>query len=473
MDNIIDEKKNLNKKVIIYSSVATIIMFALMGNLSLITTLFNGTSGFTRDYVLKKGFSLSILDVTAIYIVLGYFTYDILRMKKIILKNYVKAEIKNESILIEKLKFISKVIFVAITSNLIIKILLYFIFKETLISSFNIRGINLLLSLIYMTLVTVILSLLVLISYFSIRDFFSGTLAYCVIFAMLNLILSTGTLFISQKISFVGNTLSLVYNIYNPIIVPFYDFSYIYTFSTVTNIGVVLALCTIAFLMFYIVKNYIKSLNKKNIKEFYISSSFRKMFYLAIAAMLGYFVFLAGFLLLISFPLVDYDNGLLIINLGQCIVSILIYFKLDKHYLSKNLQKKKDNKAFNTNKVHSKEEILIEIKQNSSKRVGSNYNLNKNTSSKDQIIKNKEILEKTLIFKSVGLGNELEDCEKIKDFSFDKLDECLINEDEVDLDNTDKGLKNEILYNKEIEINANNEKLIDFLKEDISIKGKN
>ncbi|MDO4534841.1 MAG: hypothetical protein Q4B63_03395 [Clostridium perfringens] len=467
MDNIISENKNSNKKIIIYSGVATIIMFVIMGNLSLITTLFNGEVGFGKDYVLKKGFSLSILDVAFLYIALGYFTYMILKKKKFILRNYVKAEVKSESILIKELKFISKVICISTTLNLIIKTLLYFIFKKTLISSFNIGGINLLLSLIYMTLVVSIVYLLVLISYVAIRDFFCGTLAYCLIFAMLNLVLSTGTLFISEKIAFIGNLLSLIYSLYNPIMVPFYDFSYLYTFNILTNIGTILVLGIIVSFMYYNLKNLIKSLDKKSIKEFYISNSFRKAFYLSIAVMLGYFVFLIGFLLLISFSLVDYDNGLLIINLAQVTISIFIYFKLNKYYLNK-----KNNKVFDSNKTPSKGEILPEVKQ-SGKNLDGNHTLNEVKSNKDIIIKNKEILDRTLVFKPIGLGNEIKDCEKIKDFSFDELDECLINEEKLDyvLDNKDKSLKNEILSNKDIEVTVDNEKLVDFLKEDI-IRGK-
>ena len=148
MDNIISEKKNLDKKVIVYSGIVAVIMFVIMGNLSLITTLFNGASKLSRDYVLKKGFSLSVLDVAFLYITIGYFTYTVLKKRKFILRDYIKNERKNESILVEELKFISKVIFIAVASNLIIKVLLYFIFKGTLVSSFNILASNLFLSLI-------------------------------------------------------------------------------------------------------------------------------------------------------------------------------------------------------------------------------------------------------------------------------------------------------------------------------------
>lgn len=471
MDNIIGEKKNLDKKIIIYSGIVTIIMFVIMGNLSLITTLFNGASNLTRDYVLKKGFSLSVLDIAFLYIILGYFTYTVLKKKKFILREYIKAERKSESILIKKLKFISKVLFIAVISNLIIKVLLYFIFKGTLASSFNILGTNLFLSLIYMTLVISILYLLVLISYVSISDFLIGTLVYCLIFAVLNLVLSTGSLFISKKISFIQNILKVIYNMYNPIIVPFYDFSYVYAFNILTNVGTILTLGIIALYMSYILKNFIKNLNKKSIKKHYINNSFRKLFYLSIAITLGYFIFLVGFLLLISFSVVDYDNGLLIINLVQVAFSMLVYFKLDKAYLNKHSKNKEDNRENNKDRNTRKEEILLEAKPTNN-RVSNNHTLNRTKLNKDRIIKNKEILDRTLIFKPIGLKSELEDCEKIKDFSFNELDEYLINEENVDyiLKNRDEPLKNEIPSNKEIEIDVDKEKLIDFLKDDNIIK---
>lgn len=471
MDNIISEKKNLDRKIKVYSSITAIIMFVIMGNLGLITTLFSGASGLSRDYVLKKGFSLSMLDIAFLYITLGYFTYTVLKRKKFILRDYIKVERKSESILIEELKFINKVVFISVISNLIIKVLLYFIFKGTLVSSFNILASNLFLSLIYMTLVSSIVYLLVLISYVSIKDFFSGAFAYCLIFAVLNLVLSTGSLFVSKKVSFVQNILSVVYNIYNPIIVPFYDFSYIYTFNILKNIVVTLSLGSIVLAMIYILKNSIENLNKKNIKEFYISDNFRKLFYLSIAIIIGYFVFAVGFLLLISFSLVDYDNGLLIINLVQVVFTMFVYFKLDKVYLNKHSKNKKE---IDKTKDTRKEEILLEDRQRN-KKIVDNHILNKAKENKERIIKNKEILERTLIFKPTGLKSELEDCERIKDFSFNELDEYLINQDKADylLENKSKTIKNEVLNNKEIEVDIDKEKLIDFLKEDYIIESKN
>ena len=63
MDNIIDGKKNLNNKTILYSGILTIIIFILIGNLNLIVMLCGDTLNLSKIDILKRGFSISIFDL--------------------------------------------------------------------------------------------------------------------------------------------------------------------------------------------------------------------------------------------------------------------------------------------------------------------------------------------------------------------------------------------------------------------------
>lgn len=461
MDNIMDEKQNLNKKIIIYSSILTAIIFILIGNLNLITMLCSDTLSFSKFDVLRKGFSMSVLDVGILYIVFGIFVYTVLKDKKHILKNYVKAKAKNNSLLNKNIKFLNTIILISVSINLFIKFILYFVFKKALISSFNIGFDSLLLSLFYSVLVTCILYLLVIISYISIKDFISGTFVYCMIFAVLSVVLGVGSLFISKSISFIQNVLSLVYTVYNPIIMPFYAFYNVYNESLLTNVSVILTLGIVVLALICIFRSSLSSLNKDNIKTFYINSAFRKIFFASIAIALSYIVFLIGFLLLISFNFLTYDVGILIINLIQAIFAIILYLKFNKFYINKQTLRKQDN---NKLKNHEnlldnhigleREDILTDVHT----RLNSNRSYDNN-------------LGKTMVFKSINLQSELEDCEKLKDFSFSDVDEYLLNQDDLNINNNlDNGLKNEIIINKEIERNREEENLIDFLNSDNTIK---
>ncbi len=432
MDNIIDEKKNLNKKIIMYSIIFTLIIFMLIGNLNLITMLCRDTSNLRKIDILKKGFSMSIIDVGILYVALGIFVNIILKDKKSILKNYIKVKVKNNSILNKDIKFLNTVLFIALSINLCIKFILYFVFKNTLVSSFNIRFDSLLLSLFYSVLVISILYLLVIINYVSIKDFISGTFAYCMIFSVLSIVLGVSSLFISKSISWIQDILILVYNVYNLVITPFYAFYNVYNESLSTNVSVILILGIIILGLVCIFKNSLNSLNKDNIKRFYINSVFRKIFYMAIAVASSYIIFLVGFLALISFNFLTYDAGILSIDLLQVVFAIVIH--LNKQVLKINSKVKKKNSESD--------------------------------------------LEKRVIFKSLNLENELEDCKKIKDFSFNKLDKCLLNKDDLGdnlnigaiLDNEDNDLENEIIINKETEKSKDDENLIDFLNKNNTIK---
>lgn len=462
MDNIIDEKKNLNSKIILYSSILTVIIFMLIGNLNLITMLCNDNLNLSKIDILKKGFSMSIFDVAILYIILCIFVHTVLKDKELILKNYVKAKVKSNSILNKEIKFLNRVIFISTSINLFIKFILYFVFRKTLVSMFNIGFNNLLLSLFYIVLVTCILYLLVTISYVSIKDFVSGTFAYCVIFGILSVILGAGSLFISEKIMFVQNILNLVYAVYNPIIMPFYAFYNVYNESLLTNISTILALGLIILALVYIFKNSCSSLNKDNIKKLYINATIKKIFFLSLAVSLSYIIFLIGFILLISFSSFTYDIGILIINLVQAVFAIMLYIKLDKFYLNRQISKKKDIKE--KGKIKSNESLLednINLKEEDVlKNIYNKLNQNKSVYNDN--------LEKTIVFKSLSLENELSERQKIRDFSFNELDECLLNEEDVK-EYRINDLKNDIKV-KEIDKDKDKENLIDFLKSDNIIR---
>lgn len=456
MDNIIDEKKNLNNKIILYSSILTVIIFMIIGNLNLITMLCSNTLNLGKIDILKRGFSMSVFDVSILYIVLCILVYTVLKDKQQILKNYIKAKVKVNSILNKEIKFLNTIILISISINLCIKFILYFVFRKTLVS-FGIGFNDLLLSLFYIILVTCILYLLVIINYVSIKDFISGTFVYCVILGILSVILGAGSLFISDKILFVQNILNLVYAVYNPIIMPFYAFYNVYNESLLTNLGVILTLSVMTLLLLYIFKNFCSRLNKDNIKKFYISSTFRKIFLMSGAVAVSYIIFLIGFVLLVSFNIFSYDIGILIINLVQIAFSIILYVKLNGFYLNRQTSKKKEdikikgNESLLRNTNIEKEDVL--------KNVYNRLNENKSIY--------KDNIENTKIFKSLNLENELLDRQRIKDFSFNELDECLLNDDNDVIEYKFNDLKNDI---KAKEIDKDEENLIDFLNSDSIIK---
>ena len=118
MDNIIDGKKNLNNKTILYSGILTIIIFILIGNLNLIVMLCGDTLNLSKIDILKRGFSMSIFDISILYSTLCILVHTVLKDKQQVLKNYVKARMKSNSVLDKELKFLSIIISISILINL-------------------------------------------------------------------------------------------------------------------------------------------------------------------------------------------------------------------------------------------------------------------------------------------------------------------------------------------------------------------
>lgn len=449
MDNIIDGKKNLNNKTILYSGILAIIIFILIGNLNLIVMLCGDTLNLSKIDILKRGFSISIFDISILYITLCILVHTVLKDKQQVLKNYVKARMKSNSILDKELKFLSTIISISILINLFIKFILYFIFRKTLVSMFNIGFNNVLLFSFYVILVTCILYLLVVINYVSIKDFVNGTFVYCVILGTVSVVLGAGSLFISEKILWIQNILNMIYAVYNPIIMPFYAFYDVYNRSLSANIGIIFSMCVVTLLLKYVFKNFCDMLNKDNIKKFYINSILKKMFFICGAIAMSYIVFLIGFTLLISFNVLTYDVGMLIINLIQVVFAGIIYMKLNTLYLNK--QNLKNKKLVKDNKNLKKDDILKNV----------HNKLNENIY--------KESLQKTQIFKSLNLENELLDCEMIKNFSFNEMEEYPLNEDDSvkEYKNDLNGIKVKEINN---EIDKDDKSLIEFLNSDNVIK---
>lgn len=434
MDNIIDEKKNLSKKII-YSSILSVIIFIIIGNLSLINLIYKDVSFLSRFDILKKGFSMSILDVGFLYITFQVLIYTVLKNKKRILKNYVKAKNKKNTILINKIKFSNQILLISLSINLLIKFILYCVLRKKLITNFNIGFDSLFTSLVYTALISLILYLMTYLSFICIKDFISGTLAYCMIFANLSVVLGIGSIFISDKISFVRNILDLVYSVYNAIIEPFYAFYTVYSKQLFSNIVNMLVLAVVVLLIVYSFKKGLENLNKDNIKKYYINKWFRKIFYASTCVCLSYVIFLIGFLSLISFNFINYDMGLLLINLLQGILCIALYIKLDKVYLNKESLKKEKVKA----EIKEKNKLNI-IKKN--KKVPNNLlqNLeNMKQENTDEFYKN--------IISELNLENELKECEIIKNYAFsesNELDKQEFNEEDreiLDLLNDDSIVK--------------------------------
>lgn len=449
MDNIINEKKNLSKKII-YLTILSIVIFGLIGNLNLITMLCGDISLFSREDILKKAFSMSALDVGILYMSFGAMVYTVLNNKKYILKNYVKAKTKNNTILINKIKFLNQVIFESLLINLLIKFILYCFFKNTLLLNFNIGFDSLVISLLYITLVSIILYLMIYLNFVCIRDFISGTLVYCMIFANLSIVLGIGSVFVSDKILFIQNILNSVYNVYTTIVSPFYAFHTVYSKQFLANIINILLLSGIVLLMVYNLKKCLGCLSKENIKKYYINKWFRKIFYISVSVFLSYIVFLIGYLVLISFNFFSYDIGLLFINLIQVVLCVLLYIKLDKLYLNKDSLKKEQLK----NKIKEKNKLNIRSK---TKQISSNLsqNLEKvKKESKDDFYKN--------IIDEVDLENELNECEMIKNYAFSEL------YDEQDSEKDFKGIENELLSNSRLD--KKDKEIVDLLNDEGVVK---
>ena len=301
----------------------------------------------------------------------------------------------------------------------------------------------------YVILVTCILYLLVVINYVSIKDFVNGTFVYCVILGTVSVVLGAGSLFISEKILWIQNILNMIYAVYNPIIMPFYAFYDVYNRSLSANIGIIFSMCVVTLLLKYVFKNFCDMLNKDNIKKFYINSILKKMFFICGAIAMSYIVFLIGFTLLISFNVLTYDVGMLIINLIQVVFAGIIYMKLNTLYLNK--QNLKNKKLVKDNKNLKKDDILKNV----------HNKLNENIY--------KESLQKTQIFKLLNLENELLDCEMIKNFSFNEMEEYPLNEDDSvkEYKNDLNGIKVKEINN---EIDKDDKNLIEFLNSDNIIK---
>lgn len=427
--------------------ISSLIMFFLVGNYSMIKIAINDFSQVSGNRILNGCFSLSYTKIFLLFIICAILVGYLFKNKQEEFNKITSKKINKKDYFIIKIISIIIPILISIAVNILLKTIGYFIFKDIFYGQFGITFSYILTMLIYLVLLTLVFSMTIFLFNIMVKDPWMAGIIPGFIFNSFILMFSIDLFFISEKISYIKAILSpieiFVLNLLNLV------YLNIRLENQVLWIQVMTFVFMLLLLLFIVGVSYILlgRITKKKLKKPYFFRVIRYLFYYSISFIIGiYSVSAIGYVIILNNPNINYDNGLLIVNIMSVIAVILLYIILNLIYkfnLNKSLKISKElSDSLDVSKDNiSESKELIEVKEIITSK-DYNYIEQKNEENIQLVVEDITVNEKEEKIEEVTLDNKSETIEEVILNNKDN------NVEKINLDNKDKDIEEITLDNK-------------------------
>lgn len=428
------------KELLIITIIISLIMFFLIGNYSMIKIAINNFNQISGNTVLNSCFSLSYTKIFLLFIICAILVGYLFKNKQEEFNKITSKKINKKHYFIIKIISIIIPILISIAVNILLKTISYFIFKDIFYGKFDITFSYILIMLIYLVLLTLVFSMTTFLFNIMVKDSWMAGIIPGFIFNSFILMFSIDLFFISEKIDFIKTIFSpieiFVLNLLNLVYLNIRLENQVLWIQVMTFVFMLLLFLFIVGISYILLGR----ITKKKLKKPYFFRVIRYLFYYSISFIIGvYSVSVIGYVIILNNHNINYDNGLLIVNITSVIAVILLYIILNLIYkfnlnkslkiseeLSDSLDVSKDNIS------ESKE--LIEVKEIITSK-DCNYLEQKNENNIQLAVKDITFNEKEEKVEEVTLDNESENIEEV---IFNNKDD---NVEKINLDNKSKDIE--------------------------------
>lgn len=366
MSNIINKDEFINNKIglAVLSPILTFFMFFIMGNWSMVTINTSGAESLSKVTVLENCFSMSVLDIVFLYLIITFIVGIFFRDKDTVLQGIVNKEIDRNVVFFTKISLCLAPLLIAIVINLVVKLITYFVIKGSILNVVGITiGAFFMFTLYILVLTILILSVIFMLN-IAVKEAWIATLIPPFIYNGIILIFGMGPFFISTKFEAVSKFIEPISNSILDSLQLIFLNSALPTQDLGRQYLVLAILFVISLLIFYIGYVMLDLLNKKNIKKPYVFSPVRHIFYLTLAAIIGFYTVCGlGYIYLISETTYEYNEGLLYINLISFAVIIVLFAAFNIIYKYRTAESLEDinDEANNIEQQMIEEKTINEI----------------------------------------------------------------------------------------------------------------